>query len=203
MTGIRKIFTNRRGARRCSAGARRRGGGDRRRASADAERCVGGRSSSWASADRRRRPFRHAPRLASPHKARSTVTTGSRTLSTAPADPDLPGDHHLLHLGDRLGRVEALRAGLRAVHDGVAAIEAEGILEIVEALAGRLVARIDQPAIGLEQRGRAEIALAIPPIARAGGRAAGAEDALVEPVELLAVLVALPPFLLRRGRRRS
>src|SRR5690348_8076209 len=83
--------------------------------------------------------------------------------------------------------VEALRAGVRAVHDRVTAIEAERILEIVEPLAGVLVARIDHPAIGLQQRRRPQIALRIPPIARARGRAAGAEDALVKPIELGAV----------------
>ena len=42
--------------------------------------------------------------------------------------------HHLLDLGDRLGRVQPLGADLGAVHDGVAAIELERILEIVEPL---------------------------------------------------------------------
>ena len=51
-----------------------------------------------------------------------------------------PFDHHLLDLRDRLGRVETLRASLRAVHDGVAAVEPERVLEVVQALAGRLVA---------------------------------------------------------------
>ena len=114
-----------------------------------------------------------------------------------------PLDHHALDLGDGLGGVEALRAGLGAVHDGVAAVEPERVLEIVEPLAGRLVAAVLEPAVGLQQRGRAEEALAVPPVARAGGRAAGAQDALVEAVELLAVLVALLPLLLRGGRRRS
>src|SRR5215467_103385 len=52
----------------------------------------------------------------------------------------LPLDHHPLDLGDGLGRVQVLGAGLGAVHDGVAAVEAKRILEIVEALSGRLVA---------------------------------------------------------------
>src|SRR5262245_45849341 len=112
----------------------------------------------------------------------------------------LPLDHHPLDLGDRLGGIEPLRAGLGAVHDGVAAIEPERVLENVEPLAGRLVAAVVEPAARLQQRGGAEEALAVPPVARAGGRAAGAQNALIEAVELLAILVALPPFLLR-GRR--
>ena len=107
-----------------------------------------------------------------------------------------------LDVGDGLGRVEVFRAGLGAVHDGVAAVEPERVFQIVEPLAGRLVARVGDPAVGLQERGRAEIAVGIPPIARARGRAAGAQDALVEPVEFLAVVVALLPLLLRRRRHR-
>src|SRR6476646_632519 len=99
----------------------------------------------------------------------------------------LPLDHHALDLGDGLGGVEALGAGLGAIHDGMAAVEPERILEIIEAVTGRLIAAVLQPAVGLKQRGRTEEALAVPPIARARGRAAGAQDALVQTVELLAV----------------
>src|SRR4030088_1861249 len=107
--------------------------------------------------------------------------------------------HHSLGVGNRPCRVEPLRAGLGAVHDGVAAIEPERVLENVEAFASGFVARVLYPAIGLEQRGRAEITIRIPPVARTRGRAAGAQDALVHAVELGAVFVALLPFLL--GRR--
>src|SRR5690606_11461708 len=86
--------------------------------------------------------------------------------------------HQLLDLADGLGRIEALGAGLGAVHDGVAAVEPERVLELVEALAGRLVAAVGDPAVGLQQNRRSEVAVAVPPVARAGGRAAEAEDAL-------------------------
>src|SRR5207253_3415398 len=49
---------------------------------------------------------------------------------------DLPLDQLQFQFGDCLRRIEALRAGLGAVQDGVAAIEPERILEIVEPLAG-------------------------------------------------------------------
>jgi len=73
----------------------------------------------------------------------------------AAASPDeralhLPLDHHALDLGDGLGGVEALGAGLGAIHDGMAAVEPERILEIVEAVTGRLVAAVLQPAVGLK-----------------------------------------------------
>src|SRR5271166_633404 len=109
-----------------------------------------------------------------------------------------PLDHHFLDVDDRLGRVEALGAGLGAVHDRVAAVEAERVLEIVEPLALGLVARVDEPTISLEQDRRTQIAVAVPPVARAGGRAGGAENALIEAVELRPLLWRLQPFLLRR-----
>src|SRR5476651_1366244 len=99
--------------------------------------------------------------------------------------PSTAGDHHLLDLADRLGRVEAFGTGLGAVHDGVAAIEAERILERVEPRAGLLVAAVGEPAIGLQQDRGTEIALAVPPIGRAARRAAEAQDAFPHPVELL------------------
>src|SRR3954453_18620965 len=93
----------------------------------------------------------------------------------------LPLDHHRLDLGDGFRRIEALWAGLGAVHDRVAAVEPERVLEIVEPLTGSFVARVDEPAAGLQQRSRPHEFVRVPPVARAGGRAAGAEDALVQP----------------------
>src|SRR3546814_401019 len=115
---------------------------------------------------------------------------------------ELARDHQLLDLGDRLGRIEAFGAGLRAVHDGVAAVEPEGILELVEPLAGRLVTAVGDPAVGAQQDGGAEVAVAVPPVARAGGRAAKAHDALPQAVELRALLRALQALALRRRRLR-
>src|SRR5262249_49192311 len=112
----------------------------------------------------------------------------------------LPLDQHALDLGDGFRRIEMLGAGFGAIHDGVTAIEPERVFEIVEPVTGGLVARIHDEAVCLEERCRAEEALRVPPIARTCRRTAGAEDALVEPVEFLPVVVALLPFLLRRGR---
>src|SRR5919198_6602985 len=114
---------------------------------------------------------------------------------------NLPLDHLLLDLGDRLRRIEMLRAGVGAVHDGVAAIEPERVFEIVEPLASRLVAAVDDPALRLQERRRSEEAVVVPPVAWARRGAAGAQDAFIKPVELAAILVTLPPFLL--GRRRG
>src|SRR3990170_2597411 len=108
----------------------------------------------------------------------------SRGPSPRAAVAALPPCHHqLLDLGDRLGRVEVLGAGLGAVHDGVAAVEAERVLERVETLAGMLVAAVDDPAIGLQQDRRAEKAIAVPPIAGTRRLAAEAQDAFPHAVE--------------------
>src|SRR4029078_6836053 len=127
------------------------------------------------------------------------------TTTDDAASPDeralhLPLDHHALDLGDGLGGGEGLGAGLGAIHDGMTAVEPERVLEIVEAVPGRLVAAVLQPAVGLKQRGRTKEAPAVPTKARARGGAARTQDALVQAIELLAVLVALPPLFLRRRR---
>ena len=95
-----------------------------------------------------------------------------------------------------------LGTGFGAVHDGVAAIEPERIFQIVEPVPSRLVARIHDVAVRLKERRGSEEALRVPPIAWAGSRAAGTEDALVETVELLTVSMALSPLLLRSRRGR-
>src|SRR4029453_284924 len=87
-----------------------------------------------------------------------------------------------LERSDRRRRVQPLGAGLGAVEDGVAAVEPERVLELVEALARALVAAVLDPAVRLQQDGGAEIAFAVPPVGGAGGRAAGAQDTLIEPV---------------------
>src|SRR5688572_15732540 len=85
----------------------------------------------------------------------STLSRGRAKQQTL----NLPLDHLLLDFGDGLRRIEPLRAGLAAVQDGVTTIEPERVFQIVEPLAGRFVAAVHDPAVGLQQRGRSEIAL--------------------------------------------
>lgn len=49
-----------------------------------------------------------------------------------------------------MGGSTHLGAGLGAVHDGVAAVEGEGVLQLCQALFRVVVPGIDHPAIGLE-----------------------------------------------------
>jgi len=58
-------------------------------------------------------------------------------------------NHQLLELCDRLGRIQTLGARFGAIQNGLAPIKSEPILEVIEPIAGRLVARIVHPAIGL------------------------------------------------------
>ena len=83
----------------------------------------------------------------------------------------------------------------------MAAIEAERVFEIIEAFSRAFVAAVDQPAIGLQQNGGAEIAVAVPPIARAAGRAAETQNTFIQTVELGAVFRRLQAFAV--GRRRG
>lgn len=99
--------------------------------------------------------------------------------------------HLLLDLGDRLTRVETLGAGSGAVENGVATVQAHRVLEVVLALGCALITRVGEPSVRLEQDGGSEVLLRVPPVRRARGRAAGAENALVKTVELAAVLLGL------------
>lgn len=102
--------------------------------------------------------------------------------------------HALLDLGNRQRRVEALGACPRAVKNGVASVQAHAVVEGVLALGLLLVTRVGDPAVRLEKNSGSEVLLLVPPVGRAGCRAAGAENAFVETVELLAVLLGLAVF---------
>src|SRR5450631_4530268 len=97
----------------------------------------------------------------------------------------------LLDLADRLGRIQVLRTSLGAIHDGVAPVQAKRILQLIETLAGRLVAAVDNPPVGRQQRRRTEIAVTVPPVARATGRATGAQNAGRRPIDLFLILLGL------------
>src|ERR1700733_3133780 len=109
--------------------------------------------------------------------------------------------HHLLDFPDGLGRIENLRARLGAIHDGVAAVQPKWILELVETLAGSLVAAIDDPAVSCQQRRGPQVTVAVPPIAGAAGGAARAEDARRGPVDLFLIFLRLQAFPVGRCRR--
>lgn len=76
----------------------------------------------------------------------------------------------------------------------MAPVQAHTVVQHLFPLGFVLVAGICEPAVRLQQHGGAEVFFAVPPVRGAGCRAAGAEDAFVEAVELLAVRRRLPVF---------
>ena len=65
------------------------------------------------------------------------------------------------------------------------------VIEEIQTLIGIFITAICQPTIGLQQDSGPQIAIAIPPVTGAGRRAAGAENALIESIKLLAFVMAL------------
>lgn len=98
-----------------------------------------------------------------------------------------------------------LRADRGAVHDRVAFVELEGVIQLLQTSDTVRISAVRDPTVGLEEDGRPEILLTVPPIRRTGGGAAGAQDALVESIQLLPVFdrlqVLLLPFPLFRSLR--
>lgn len=76
----------------------------------------------------------------------------------------------------------------------MASVQAHAVVEGVLALRLALVSRVGDPAVRLEEHGGAEVLFLVPPVRGAGCGAAGAEDAFVESVELLAVFLCLTEF---------
>lgn len=128
------------------------------------------------------------------HSLATVLRNPSYTRHPPIVSPHLEG-HALLDLGNREAGVEALGACPGAVENGVAAVQAHRVVEGVLALGSPLVTGIDQPAVRLEQDGGAEVLLRVPPVRGARRRAARAENALVETVELLPVGLGLPVLL--------
>ena len=69
----------------------------------------------------------------------------------------------------------------------MAPIQTHAVIQHLFPLRFVLVAGIGEPAVRLQQHGRAEVFFAVPPVRGAGCRTAGAEDAFVESVEFFAV----------------
>ena len=82
----------------------------------------------------------------------------------------------------------------------MAAGHADGLADDLQALGGGLVAAVEDEAVRSHERRRAEVIVAGPE-GRAGGGAAGAQDALGGVVEALALLGALQALLAVGGQR--
>ncbi len=85
-------------------------------------------------------------------------------------------------------------------HDGVATVDREAVLEGFTTFSSVLIARVNHPAVSLHQNRRSEVNIRVPPIRGARCWATSTQDALVQSIQLLAVLNALKVFL-AIGRR--
>jgi len=95
--------------------------------------------------------------------------------------------HALLDFCNCLGWIQTFRTCSAAVQDSVASVQAHAVVKSFLSLGCALIARVIKPPIRLEQNGRAEVLLAVPPVRWAGCGAASTEDALVKAIELLAI----------------
>ena len=79
----------------------------------------------------------------------------------------------------------------------MAAEQTIGIFEIIEALVGRLVTGIGNETIGIQQAGRTDKLVRIPPERGARSRTAGTQDALVQTIEFFPLLRRLQSLTFR------
>ena len=89
-------------------------------------------------------------------------------------------------MANRLGGVETFRTYVYTVLNPVTAKHAERVVQGRQALGGLGVTAVGQEAIGLQQRSGTEELVRVPPEGRAAGRAARAQNALVQTIQLLA-----------------
>ena len=102
--------------------------------------------------------------------------------------------HTLLNLLNRLPRVQSLGTGPAAIHNRMAPVQRHAVIQHTLPLLLVLIPGISQPAVRLQQDGRTQVFLAVPPVRGARGGAAGAEDTFVEAVEAFAVCGGLSVF---------
>src|ERR1700722_3458077 len=100
---------------------------------------------------------------------------------------DSAAHHQFLDLANRLGRIEALRAHIDAIHDGMATEQTVRIFQVVETFTRRFVEAVRNETTRLQQARRTDELVRVPPEAWAGGGAARAQDAFVQAVQLVAL----------------
>src|SRR5690606_41240561 len=85
-------------------------------------------------------------------------------------------------------RIQPFRTDRDAILDTAAAEYAKRVVEVGKTLFGGGIAAVRKEAVRLQQAGRADEAIGVPPERRTPSRTAGAENALVQTIELGAVL---------------
>ena len=107
--------------------------------------------------------------------------------------------HVLLDLSNGLTRVQVLGASPGAVHNGVASVKREGVLELLSSLLTKVITGISHPSVSLHENGRSKVLILVPPVGWAGCGAACAKNALVKTVETTTLLGRLQVLTLSRG----
>ena len=97
--------------------------------------------------------------LLNPHRESSLSFPSSRNHSSSSTQR-----HRLLNLRNRLAGIQALRTRPRTIQDGMAAIQTHAVVQRLFPLDLVLVARVGEPAVGLEEHGGAEVFFAVPPV---------------------------------------
>ena len=87
---------------------------------------------------------------------------------------------------DGMGRFQPFGTNLGAIHDGAAAEQAVCIIQIIEPLLRRAITAVKDEPVGLNQTRRPDEFVRIPPERWTLAAAAGAQDALISTVQLVA-----------------
>ena len=97
-------------------------------------------------------------------------------------------EQHGTNMTNRLRWIQALRAHVDAVLNAVTTKYAERIVQFGQSIFCGGVSTVGEEAIGLEQTRGTDKPIGIPPERGTTGRATGAENALVQPIQLGALL---------------
>ena len=97
----------------------------------------------------------------------------------------------LLDLADGLARVQVLRARLTAVHDRVAPVQFERVVQRLQSFLAHVIPGVLDPPVRLHQDGRTQVAIGVPPVRRTRRATTSTKDALVHPIQLLPVDLCL------------
>jgi len=98
---------------------------------------------------------------------------------------------HFLQMNNGLSGVKTLRAASGAVHDTMATVQFHCVVQPCQTSIGHLISGINDPTESLLQNGGAKVVLRVPPVGRTGSCAACAQDALVQAIQQLTVLLGL------------
>ena len=84
--------------------------------------------------------------------------------------------HNFFNLTDGTGRIQVFRTYVHAVHDGMAAEQTIRVVQIVQTLIGNGIAAVGNEAVGVQQTGRTDEFVGIPPERRTDSRTTGAQN---------------------------